>query len=90
MGPKGILILKIKHILNEYDADEGIDRFEEIMSEILDLTHDAMQIVREHGDRSTYARADSYWRGHIEQAVEKRDWFSMAATLAELRGEGDE
>lgn len=82
--------MKIKHILNEYDADEGIDRFEEIMSEILDLTHDAMQIVREHGDRSTYARADSYWRGHIEQAVEKRDWFSMAATLAELRGEGDE
>ena len=76
----------------EYNEDdeheEGIDRFEEIMGDITDMVDEAMQIVRDHGDRSAYNRADSYWRGHITQAVEKRDWFSMAATLEELRDEG--
>ena len=73
-----------------YNKDDGIDRFEEIMGEITDMVEEAMNIVREHGDRSTYARADAYWKGHITQAIEKRDWFSMAATLEELRDEGNQ
>lgn len=81
--------MKIKHILNEYD-DEGIDRFEDIMSEIMQLSEEAIHIVREHGSRSALARAESYWVGHIRQAVENEQWFSMAATLNELRDEGNQ
>lgn len=81
--------MKIKAILEYNNAEDDIERFEEIMSEILDLTQEAMQIVRESNNNMAYQRARSYWKGHIQQAVEKEDWFSMAATLNELRGESE-
>lgn len=83
--------MRLQTILNEYDdRDDNIDRFEEIMGEVMELTHEAIQIVRDSGDRMALARAQSYWEGHIRQAVEKEDWFSMAATLNELRDEGNQ
>lgn len=71
--------------------NEDAQRFEEIMDQILELSQEAYQIARAHGEGE---RARSYWVAHIAGAVDRRNsgymggsMTDMADTLRELRAE---
>lgn len=78
------------------EDDESTYRFEEIMGEMQNLLHEAMEIVQHSGREDTYSRARSYWYAHIEGAIDKESsqfmggsMYDMASTLEELRGNDD-
>jgi len=73
---------------------EDVNRFEEIMNEIMRLCDEAMTIVRQSGNSTAYEQAKAYWKGHIHQAVGNEDneyvgkaTFSMNDTLEKLQSD---
>lgn len=77
------------------EESDGAERLMEIKEEIKELLHEAKNIVAQSGDERAWARAKSYWYGHIVSALDKDHEYmgssmvTMQDTIDELGGSGN-
>lgn len=60
--------------LREWSAEDGGDvasRLEEIKDNIKELANEALQIIRQSGNRMAYERSRAYWYPHVVGALDK-------------------
>jgi membrane-associated HD superfamily phosphohydrolase len=88
---KKISASSLKHFEKKAETDsEQVERFEEIMDEIQSLVEEAFTIVRQSGNRTLVARAESYWYPTIARSVRgNATMFDMNSTLESLKEESE-
>jgi hypothetical protein len=64
------------------------DELRQIMERIEEAMFDAEEVINDYvaegGSSLVKHRAESYWMAHIDNAINKEDWFSMVATCKEI------
>jgi hypothetical protein len=64
---------------------EDIDRLSEIKTEMQDLIHEALEIVRSSGNKFEYDRAKAYWYAQIVMALSD-DHDYLGGSMATMEG----